>query len=132
MDKNKIRTKLSLLFTSVFMAIGFLTMFSMRSHPVSAFATGDYTPVVTVENKTVRRGQTFTVDVDLSHNEGLISLRLILDYDKAAMELINVEQGNALNSLTYTNTNTDTDLGMESYHLFSFGMVKVVMLLMVI
>lgn len=93
------------------MGIAVLTTLSSRYKSVGALAVNDYTPVVTVENKTVRRGQTFTVDVDLSANEGLISLRLTLDYDKSAMELINVEQGDALSSLTFTNTNTDTDLG---------------------
>ncbi|MBO7508375.1 MAG: InlB B-repeat-containing protein [Clostridia bacterium] len=68
-------------------------------------------PVVVAESKTVHRGQTFSVDVDLSQNEGLISLFLTLDYDDSVMTLKNVIQGSALGSLTFTTTNVETEYG---------------------
>lgn len=52
-----------------------------------AFADSSSIPVVTVQSKTVHRGQTFAVDVNLSNNEGLISLFLTLNYDSKVMTL---------------------------------------------
>ena len=78
------------------------------------------TPVVTVDEKTAHRGQTFTVDVNLSQNDGLISLYLTLEYDNSAMKLTEVTRGEALESLTYTNTNTQTSLG---YDIIPFNML---------
>ena len=86
-----------------------------------AFAgPGEYTPVITVESKRVYRGQTFAIDVDLSGNEGLLDLYLILSYDKSVMKLTNVERGDALSELHFTGTNTDTS---EGYAAVPFNML---------
>ena len=102
------------------MAIAFLILSLVQSGIISAVVHADCTPVVTVESKTVHRGQTFTIDVDLTDNEGLISLYLTLDYNSSAMKLVNVEQGDALSTLTFTNTNTQTELG---YGILPFNML---------
>ena len=120
MDKSKLRTKLNLLCTLVLFTLGVLTTFLNTPNAVSAFASNDYTPVVTLENKTVNRGQTFNIDVELSDNEGLLSLYLSLNYNNSVMKLLNVKQGEALSSLTYTNVNPDTDMG---YAILPFNML---------
>ena len=120
MDKDRISLQLNKIFVLAFFAIACLIMFVMSTGVISAIAHADYTPIVTVENKTVHRGQTFTIDVDLTNNEGLISLYLTLNYDSSVMKLLNVEQGNALSSLTFTNTNTQTELG---YGVLPFNML---------
>ena len=120
MDKGRISSKLNIIFVLAFVPIGCLITFIAQSGTISAFALADYTPVVTVEEKTVHRGQTFTIDVDLSDNEGLISLYLTLDYNSSVMKLVNVQQGDALGSLTFTNTNSQTELG---YDILPFNML---------
>ena len=77
-------------------------------------------PKVTVEQKTVHRGQTFTVKANLTENTGLISLCLSLSYDSTAMRLTGVKRSVALQSLTYTSTNTQTDV---SYDIVPFVML---------
>jgi hypothetical protein len=80
----------------------FSLMFCFDTHTKNVLAGQTYTPKVTIQSKTVHRGQTFSVDVDLSDNEGLIDLFLILDYDNTAMTLKNIIQGDALGSLKLT------------------------------
>lgn len=82
-----------------------------RLQTKEAFADPSYTPKVTIQSKTVHRGQTFSVDVDMRDNEGLTSLKLTLDYDETAMTLRDVVQGEALSSMTLTTTNVETELG---------------------
>jgi len=84
------------------------------------FAESSYTPKVSVQNKTVHRGQTFSVDVNIEDNEGLISLFLTLDYNNEVMTLKNVIQKDALGSLTLTTTNVDTEAG---YGILPFNML---------
>ncbi len=72
---------------------------------------GRVLPQVTVENKTVHRGQMFTLQVSLDQNPGLVAMVLELKYDKTAMELVGVERGNALQTHTFTTTNTETNAG---------------------
>ena len=120
MDKDRIRLQLNKIFVLAFMAIVSLIMFVMNADIIGAVAHADYTPVVTVDSKIVHRGQTFNIDVDLTDNEGLISLYLTLDYDSSAMKLVNAEQGVALNSLTFTHTNTQTEVG---YGILPFNML---------
>jgi len=86
--------------------LGVSGLFSMTNQYHEALADSSYTPVIDVEDKVVHRGQTFTVDVNLKDNEGLISLYLSLDYNSEAMRLTNVEKGGALDSLTFTMTNS--------------------------
>ncbi len=92
---------------------------------LSAFAfmisfTGDFNiakaeteeiPKITVESKTVHRGQTFTLCAYLEKNTGLVAMVLDLKYDKSAMSLVGVERGDGLKSHTFTTTNTETDEG---------------------
>lgn len=68
-------------------------------------------PKIEIENKTVHRGQTFTLDVYMNENPGLVAMVLDLSYDKSAMALVGVERGNALKTHTFTTTNTETDAG---------------------
>ncbi len=80
---------------------------------VSADETTEPTalPYIKVESKTVHRGQTFSVQVNLEKNPGLTAMILELEYDKSVMELVGVERGNALRTHTFTTTNVNTDEG---------------------
>ena len=78
-----------------------------------AFADGDFTPVITVQSKTVHRGQAFEINVDLSGNEGLTALELILDYDQEVMRLTNIRQGDGLSDMTFTTTNLEGEWGYD-------------------
>lgn len=108
MEKGKIIEKIKILI--VFTLLMTIFFFSLTSSDKTAYAQ-EYTPVVTVGEKTAHRGQTFTVDVDLTDNQGLISLYLSLSYDSSVMKLTNVEQGDGLKDLTFTNTNSQTEVG---------------------
>ena len=77
------------------------------------YAENNELPSITVESKTIHRGQTFTVAVTLDKNPGLKSMRLFLEYDKNAMNLIGFEKGSALGSHTFTPTNPDTEQGYD-------------------
>lgn len=108
MEKAKLSEKFYILIVFTFL-LSIFFFFLTGSNNV-AYAQ-EYTPVVTVGDKTVHRGQTFTVDVDLSGNEGLIALYLTLRYDDTVMKLTEVEQGDGLKDLTFTNTNSQTAQG---------------------
>lgn len=74
-------------------------------------AEPDYTPAITIDNKTVHRGQTFEISAYISGNQGLTGLKVALEYDNTVMTLKNVIREDALSSMTFTNTNNETDLG---------------------
>ncbi len=77
-----------------------------------AFYADDTTkPTITAESQTVHRGQTFNIDLTLSHNSGIKSLHFSVNYDSSAMTLKDVSRGDALKSLSFTMTNTHTALG---------------------
>ena len=116
--------KLNIFAVAVLIIMGIL--FGVLVIHYKAFATdSDYTPKITAEEKTVHRGQTFTVSADLSDNKGLISLYLSLEYDDAVMRLTGVERGSALDSLTFTTTNSQTSIGYDiiPFNLFWDGTV---------
>ncbi len=124
MDKIRIDKKRIILFFAI--AVLLLLFFSL-SLPRQTFAFAEpegYTPVVTVENKTVYSGQTFTLNVDLSNNEGILDLELkLVQYDRDVMELVGVKGGveltdNALKKLTFTHTNPDNSLGYAAVDTF--------------
>lgn len=78
--------------------------------PSVALAQGE--PVqISLGEKTVHRGQTFSMDVNVTQNGGLTSMMLIVNYDHAAMTLVDVKRGAGLPSMTMTLTNTDTEVG---------------------
>lgn len=104
------RRNMRILLILILSIFSFMFCFS-KSNLDNAFAESSYTPKVEVESKTVHRGQTFSIDVELSENEGLTSMFLSLDYDNEVMTLTNVIQGNALGSLTMTLTNVETEEG---------------------
>ena len=112
MDKSRIIKKLNILAVAVLVIIQLLVCVHFTHYGARA-EESDYTPRITAEEKIVHRGQTFTLGVDLSQNEGLISLYLSLEYDDSAMRLIDVERGSAIESLTFTTTNSQTDVGYE-------------------
>ena len=92
---------------AVLFAIVLLFVVSVHS---TAFAADE--PVqISLGEKTVHRGQTFSMNVDVTENSGLISLKLYVDYDPEIMTLIGVKRGAGLSSMTMTTTNVDTDLG---------------------
>lgn len=79
---------------------------------IPSFALAQGEPVqISLDEKTVHRGQTFSMNVDVTKNTGLISLKLYIDYDPTVMTLIGVRRGTGLTSMTMTTTNIDTDLG---------------------
>ena len=110
MNKAINHRNMRLLIILIFSILSFAFGFGNSSLKV-AFAQNPDIPEVTVQSKTVHRGQTFSIDVELSQNTGLISLLLTLDYDDTVMTLKNVVQGSALSSLTMTTTNVDTEQG---------------------
>lgn len=110
MNKAINHINMRLLIILIFSILSFAFGFGNSSLKV-AFAQNTNIPEVTVQSKTVHRGQTFSIDVELSQNTGLISLLLTLDYDDTVMTLKDVVQGSALNSLTLTTTNVDTEQG---------------------
>lgn len=77
----------------------------------SVLAEESSLPCITVENKTVHRGQTFEVEVNLEENPGLLALKIQLDYNKDVMSLVGFERGNALPAHTFTTTNIETSEG---------------------
>ena len=81
--------------------------------PSFTFAQGE--PVqVSLGEKTVHRGQTFSMDVAVTENSGLISMKLYVDYDPTVMTLIGVKRGKGLASMTMTTSNVETDLGYKT------------------
>ena len=79
---------------------------------IPSFALAQGEPVqISLGEKTVHRGQTFSMNVDVTKNTGLISLKLYVDYDPTVMTLIGVKRGEGLSSMTMTTINVDTDLG---------------------
>lgn len=78
--------------------------------PTLAYAQDE--PVqISLGEKTVHRGQTFSMGVNVTENSGLISMNLFVDYDPTVMTLIGVKRGAGLPSMTMTTTNVGTDLG---------------------
>lgn len=112
MDKNRIIKKLNILAVAVLILTTMLFGIFIEHYGVLS-EESDYMPKITVEEKTVHRGQTFTISVDLSENEGLISLKLSLNYNNTVMRLTGVDRGAALESLTFTTINTQTSIGYE-------------------
>ena len=100
-------------------ALSLACMFSLSNNK-TANALDEEIPQITVEDKTVHRGQTFSVDISISNNIGLTSLMLSIDYDSNAMVLKNVIQKEALSTLTLTTTNTDT---IEGYSVRPFNIL---------
>ncbi len=79
---------------------------------IPSFALAESEPVqITLGEKTVHRGQTFSLDINVTENTGLVSMKLSVDYDPNAMTLIGVNRGSGLPSMTMTTTNLETDLG---------------------
>lgn len=102
--KNKVLILSVFIFCFLLAGISF---FALKS----AYAEPDYTPLITVESKTVHRGQTFELDVNISENQGLTALYLSLEYDSSVMQLTGFNRGNALNGLTLTTDNTAGETG---------------------
>jgi len=117
----KIRKYSILLFSALLIFILSFSVLSPQKEFKSVYA--DNLPTVTMENKTVHRGQTFSIDVSLDNNLGFTSLCLVLEktnFDSSVFTLVEVVRQDALSTLTYTQTNTDTEFG---YNVNSFRMV---------
>ena len=63
-----------------------------------ALAMGN--PQYKLDDKTVNVGETFTVDVAISDNPGIISLRYKVVYDETALQLLKVEDKSLLKGFT--------------------------------
>lgn len=116
MDKNIRRTRQNILRRVLYALICiclFACAFTVNAKNGLTVARAETTelPKIEIENKTVHRGQTFTLDVYLSENPGLVAMVLDLSYDKSVMSLVGVERGDALKTHTFTTTNTETDAG---------------------
>lgn len=75
-----------------------------------ALAQGE--PVqVALDEVTVHRGQTFAMNVTVTHNTGLNAMKLLVDYDPEVMTLIGATRGDGLPTMTMVNTNVDTSVG---------------------
>ena len=110
MNKAIYNRNMGLLIILVFSILSFVFSFGIFNFN-NAFAQNPNIPEVTVQNKTVHRGQTFSIDVELGQNTGLISLFLTLDYNHTVMTLKDVVQGSALGALKFTPTNAGTEQG---------------------
>ena len=92
---------------TVFLAV--LLIFTL-SVPAVAAAQGE--PVsVSLGEKTVHRGQTFSMDLTVTENTGLLSMKLFINYDHNAMTLTDVKRGPGLSSMMMTTTNVETEFG---------------------
>lgn len=89
----------------------------------SVYAESDL-PSITIEDKTIHRGQTFEVAVSLDSNPGLTSMRLLLEYDKNVMSFVGFERGEALKTHTFTPTNPDTEEGYSVDFVFLWDGAK--------
>lgn len=65
-------------------------------------ARADELPQVKAEDKTVHRGQRFTVKLALSNNSGLAALNLSVRFNRDVFTLVDVTRGDALPTLTFT------------------------------
>ena len=82
---------------------------------VPALALAEDEPVqISLGEKTVHRGQTFSMGVNVTENSGLISMKLSVDYDPTVMTLIGVKRGTGLPSMTMTTSNVDNELGYKT------------------
>lgn len=57
-------------------------------------------PQYKIEDKSVKVGETFTLDVAIANNPGIISLRYKVSYDETALELVGVEDNGLLKGFT--------------------------------
>lgn len=104
--KTSLCRTISILAFLLIMIISLVGVFTTR-----VYAQEGNVPSISVENKTIYRGQTFEINVDLQANSGLISLVLDIEYNQIAMSLVDVKRGDALDSHTFTTTNVETDKG---------------------
>lgn len=110
--QNRQRALVRILYVLISLCLFVLTFaVSLQNHFGVAYAETTELPKITIEDKTVHRGQTFTIEAHLERNPGLVAMVLDLSYDKSAMSLIGVERGDALKTHTFTTTNTETDAG---------------------
>ena len=70
-------------------SIGILAFLLLCTIPVAVFAleTGQYV----VSNQTVSAGEEFQLDVAVTNNPGVVTLRFKVEYDETALELLGVE-----------------------------------------
>ncbi len=97
----------------IVLLLGIVICFSFLTVGTITYVKADSTvlPKITVEHKTVHRGQTFELNVTLDENPGLTAMLLEITYYKSVMSLVGIERGDALETHTFTPTNTDTDEG---------------------
>ena len=91
----------TLILILVVLAVGAALLPALMQDGV-AFADSAIT--VAGSNVTVHRGQTFSMDITLSDNDGLVSLLVLVEYDNTAMKLQSVTRGSALESFTFDHT----------------------------
>lgn len=59
------------------------------------------TPTFVVENKTAKVGETFTVDVSIKNNSGIVGLRTYVGYDADVLELVSIAAGEYFSDTTF-------------------------------
>jgi len=99
---------ISVLLLMVVAVLGMVLCASLLTAPA---ASAESTITVSLPEKTVHRGQTFEMEVTVTHNTGLISMLLAVDYDPNAMRLVRVLRGSGLSTMTMTTTNVGTGNG---------------------
>lgn len=114
MTKQIVRLLLMVIITVFFYAVMLISFNESSAFADSSLGT------VTISGKRVEAGDTFSVSVKLSGNQGIADLRLALDYDTSIMTLIDVDEGSALSTLTYTDTNSTTS---EGYAITPFNLM---------
>ncbi len=62
-------------------------------------------PTFVVENKTAKAGDTFTVDVSIKNNSGIIGLRTYVGYDSDVLELVSATAGEDFSDTSFGPTN---------------------------
>ena len=67
---------------------------------VFVYAAAGNTPCYSLSDKTVQIGEIFSIDVTISNNPGIISLRFKVIWDQTVLELQSVSDSNILNGFT--------------------------------
>lgn len=91
----------------ILVAVALLTIVPVTH---AAYAASASDPAVIVLSPSATENEV-TVDAVLRQNTGLSELVVELVYDTTAMELVNVERGDALSKLEFLTTNSDTEQG---------------------
>ncbi len=88
-------------------------LFSMSAAAISAFAVSN--PTISLEKKKAYAGDEVSIAVSIENNPGIWGMDLRISYDKTAMTLTSVENGNFYQNSEWTKGNLNADIYTLSY-----------------